>query len=181
MARKNQRILKLEAVLKVTSSLALCDGFFHNWYFPKPTIVCVFIIYHQTREIALVAIAMTPCREFVRQQLIEFGEQPLKGKCVSLPRWNQFGPVSTERVVPEIYLFGGLGKKPQFVMIYKCALQIKYTVAAIMRPKFENQYDSVRNASFSISHGVGIDTGTVLAVRAGARGDNDLIWIGRST
>ena len=63
----------------------------------------------------------------------------------------------------------------------KCALQIKYTVAAIMRPKFENQYDSVRNASFSISHGVGIDTGTVLAVRAGARGDNDLIWIGRST
>ena len=34
-----------------------------------------FIIYHQTREIAHVAIAMTPCREFVRQQLIEFGEQ----------------------------------------------------------------------------------------------------------
>ena len=33
------------------------------------------IIYHQTREIAHVAIAMTPCREFVRQQLIEFGEQ----------------------------------------------------------------------------------------------------------
>ena len=34
-----------------------------------------FIIYHQTREIAHVAIAMTPCREFVRQQLIEFGEK----------------------------------------------------------------------------------------------------------
>ena len=29
----------------------------------------------QTREIAHVAIAMTPCREFVRQQLIEFGEK----------------------------------------------------------------------------------------------------------
>ncbi len=34
-----------------------------------------FIIYHRTREIAHVAITMNPCREFVRQQLIEFGEQ----------------------------------------------------------------------------------------------------------
>ena len=62
----------------------------------------------------------------------------------------------------------------------KCALQIEYTVSQMIRPKFENKYDSVRNARFSISHGVGIDTGTVLAVRAGARGDNDLIWIGRA-
>lgn len=62
----------------------------------------------------------------------------------------------------------------------KCALQITYTVTKIIRPKFEKKYDSVKNASFSISHGVGIDTGTVLAVRAGARGDNDLIWIGRA-
>jgi len=62
----------------------------------------------------------------------------------------------------------------------KCALQIKYTVNSIIRPKFEGKYDSVKNADFEISHGVGIDTGTVLAVRAGARGDNDLIWIGRA-
>lgn len=62
----------------------------------------------------------------------------------------------------------------------KCALQIKYTVQQIIRPKFENKYDSVKNASFTISHGVGVDSGTVLAVRAGARGDNDLIWIGRA-
>ncbi len=62
----------------------------------------------------------------------------------------------------------------------KCGLQIKHTVKDIIRPKFENKYDSVKNASFMISHGVGIDTGTVLAVRAGARGDNDLIWIGRA-
>jgi len=34
-----------------------------------------FIIYHRTREIAHVAITMNPGREFVRQQLIEFGEQ----------------------------------------------------------------------------------------------------------
>ncbi|EMS79882.1 adenylate/guanylate cyclase domain-containing protein [Desulfotignum phosphitoxidans] len=62
----------------------------------------------------------------------------------------------------------------------KCALQIKYTVQEIIKPKFENQYDSVKKASFSISHGIGVDSGTVLAVRAGARGNNDLIWIGRA-
>jgi uridylate cyclase len=62
----------------------------------------------------------------------------------------------------------------------KCALQIKHVVQKIIRPKFENTYDPVKNASFTIGHGTGIDTGTVLAVRAGARGDNDLIWIGRA-
>ena len=62
----------------------------------------------------------------------------------------------------------------------KCALQIKYTVKDIIRPKFESKYDSVRSATFTISHGVGVDTGTVLTVRAGARGDNDLIGIGRA-
>jgi len=62
----------------------------------------------------------------------------------------------------------------------KCGLQIKYAVRKIIRPKFEAKYESVRNASFKISHGVGIDTGAVLAVRAGVRGDNDLIWIGRA-
>lgn len=61
-----------------------------------------------------------------------------------------------------------------------CALQIKYTVQQIIRPKFEAKYGSVKNASFTIGHGVGVDSGTVLAVRAGARGDNDLIWIGRA-
>jgi hypothetical protein len=32
-----------------------------------------FIIYHRTRQIAHVAVTRNPCREFVRQQLIEFG------------------------------------------------------------------------------------------------------------
>ena len=62
----------------------------------------------------------------------------------------------------------------------KCALNIKYAVVQIIRPKFEKKYDAVKNASFKIDHGVGVDTGTVLAVRAGARGSNDLIWIGRA-
>lgn len=62
----------------------------------------------------------------------------------------------------------------------KCALQINYVVKEIIRPKFENSYNSVKDASFKIEHGCGVDTGIVLTVRAGARGDNDLIWIGRA-
>lgn len=62
----------------------------------------------------------------------------------------------------------------------RCALNIKYVVTKIIRPKFENNYDQVKNASFKIDHGVGVDTGTVLAVRGGVRGNNDLIWIGRA-
>jgi class 3 adenylate cyclase len=60
----------------------------------------------------------------------------------------------------------------------KCALNIKWAVDLI-REKFELNYESVRDASFKIRHGVGVDTGTVLAVRGGVRGANDLIWIGR--
>lgn len=60
-----------------------------------------------------------------------------------------------------------------------CALQIKWALDKI-REKFETSYESVRSASFSIRHGVGVDTGTALAVRGGIRGTNDLIWIGRA-
>ncbi|WP_286823968.1 MULTISPECIES: adenylate/guanylate cyclase domain-containing protein [unclassified Idiomarina] len=62
----------------------------------------------------------------------------------------------------------------------RCALHINYVVNDLIKTKFENKYESVRNASFGIRHGVGVDTGTVLTVRAGARGSNDLIWIGRA-
>ena len=62
----------------------------------------------------------------------------------------------------------------------KCALQIKWTVRSVIRDRFETAYESVRKLGFPIAHGVGIDTGTVLMVRAGARGDNDLISIGRA-
>lgn len=61
----------------------------------------------------------------------------------------------------------------------KCALHIKWAVDRI-RENFEANYVSVKNASFKIRHGVGVDTGAVLAVRGGVRGTNDLIWIGRA-
>ena len=62
----------------------------------------------------------------------------------------------------------------------KCALQIKHVVENAIKPKFENKYDTVRNASFTINYGVGIDTGTVFSVRGGVRGANDIIWIERA-
>lgn len=60
----------------------------------------------------------------------------------------------------------------------KCGLQINYSVNKIIKEMFEKHYSTVENASFKISQGVGIDTGEVIAVRAGARGDNDLVWVG---
>lgn len=62
----------------------------------------------------------------------------------------------------------------------ECGLQIKYVVRKVIKAKFEAAYDTVKDLDFSIAHGVGIDAGTVLIVRAGARGDNDLISIGRA-
>lgn len=62
----------------------------------------------------------------------------------------------------------------------KCALQINWTVRRVIKPKFEKEYDTVRKLSFPIAHGVGIDTGEILIVRAGARGENDMISIGRA-
>jgi adenylate cyclase len=74
-------------------------------------------------------------------------------------------------------VFTGATKETNAV---KCALQINYAVTQVIKPKFENQYNPVKSASFSIQHGVGIDTGTILTVRAGSHGNNDLIWIGRA-
>jgi adenylate cyclase len=62
----------------------------------------------------------------------------------------------------------------------KCALNINYAVLKVIRPKFERKYQSVREAGFRIQHCTGVDTGEVLIVRAGARGSNDLISIGRA-
>lgn len=62
----------------------------------------------------------------------------------------------------------------------KCAFDIAWAVDKVIRPKFEGKYDSVKNADFKITHGTGIDVGTVYVVRAGARGSNDLVSIGRA-
>ena len=62
----------------------------------------------------------------------------------------------------------------------KTALKINYAVAKLIRPRVEAQYPSLAEAGFVLNHATGIDTGKILAVRAGMRGSNDLVWIGRA-
>ena len=62
----------------------------------------------------------------------------------------------------------------------RAALKINYFVKRVLGPKLATQFVSLQQAGFEISHCTGIDSGTVIAVRAGVRGTNDLVWIGRS-
>jgi uridylate cyclase len=62
----------------------------------------------------------------------------------------------------------------------KCALQIKYATDEILRPRVEKKYPTLAANGFKIAHASGVDTSSVLAVRAGMRDANDLIWIGRA-
>lgn len=62
----------------------------------------------------------------------------------------------------------------------KCALQIEWVMVHVLRPKLTEYFSSLRTAGFQVSHATGVDASRVLAVRAGARGNNDLVWIGRA-
>jgi len=62
----------------------------------------------------------------------------------------------------------------------RCALKMNYTVHKIIEPKITDYFTSMKESAFSISHCVGVDTSPIFAVRAGQRGSNDLIWIGRA-
>jgi adenylate cyclase len=61
----------------------------------------------------------------------------------------------------------------------KCSFAIAYSVTQLIRPRFEEKYDTVKNAGFKIEHATGVDTGTVFVVRGGIYGSNDLISIGK--
>ena len=62
----------------------------------------------------------------------------------------------------------------------KSALQINHAVLKIIKPRLVEHFASVRDSGFEIRHGVGVDTSSILAVRAGVRGSNDLVWVGRA-
>ncbi len=62
----------------------------------------------------------------------------------------------------------------------KCALKMNHVVSKIIEPMVKQYFTSVNEAGFSISHCAGIDTSTILVVRAGQRGSNDLVWVGRA-
>lgn len=62
----------------------------------------------------------------------------------------------------------------------KCALRINWMFSKVLRPRFEAKYKALRDGSFHLAQGTGIDVSDVLVVRSGIRNNNDLIWIGRA-
>lgn len=60
----------------------------------------------------------------------------------------------------------------------KCALNINWVFTKVIEPKFKAKYDSLNQRT--LGHCVGVDTSEVLVVRAGIRGSNDLVWVGRA-
>lgn len=61
-----------------------------------------------------------------------------------------------------------------------CALKMNYVTTKIITPRINDYFTSLREAGFQISHCVGVDTSPVMAIRAGQRGSNDLVWVGRA-
>lgn len=62
----------------------------------------------------------------------------------------------------------------------RCALEIDSVVYHQLDPKAKEHFKSIREADFRITHGVGLDVSAVSVVRAGAKGTNDLVWVGRA-
>jgi len=62
----------------------------------------------------------------------------------------------------------------------RCALKMNYVVDQILRPKAETQFPSLKTKGFVIDHCVGIARSEVFIVRAGVRGDNDLVFVGQA-
>lgn len=61
-----------------------------------------------------------------------------------------------------------------------CAREIDWMVEYVLNPKANAKFLSVSKNDIKIRHCVGIDTSSAVAVRAGIRNSNDLIWIGRA-
>lgn len=59
----------------------------------------------------------------------------------------------------------------------KSALKINWAVNNIIEPAKKKQYS---NTKYVMKHVVGIDSTKIFAVRAGIRGSNDIVWIGRA-
>jgi len=57
------------------------------------------------------------------------------------------------------------------------ALKLNYAINKILNPALQEQWNDLK---WTMSHGVGIDTGEAMIVRGGVRGDNDLVSIGRA-
>ena len=90
----------------------------------------------------------------------------------------------------EVRSFNGDGVLVAFVGDRKCnhavkaAMQMKYFCQVVLKPKtYAYLKDNVKLDTTLFDYGIGIDTGTILVVRGGIRGDNnnDLVWVGDAT
>lgn len=59
----------------------------------------------------------------------------------------------------------------------RAALGINWAVHEVLRPKFDAKWPTLKD-DYLLKHGVGVDTGEALIVRAGVRNNNDLVSIG---
>lgn len=61
-----------------------------------------------------------------------------------------------------------------------CALCMATAMHEILNPQVGAYISRLGHTAPRLSHGVGIDTGRVFAVRAGIYGRNDIVWVGRA-
>lgn len=62
----------------------------------------------------------------------------------------------------------------------RCALKINWAFLNLLVPKLIAKYPTLSSDSFKLAHCTGVDTSEILAVRAGLRNNNDLVWVGRA-
>lgn len=62
----------------------------------------------------------------------------------------------------------------------RCAREIFWMIENYLAPHATKEFQSIKNNEIVIRQCVGVDTGTAIAVRAGIRNNNDLVWIGRA-
>jgi class 3 adenylate cyclase len=62
----------------------------------------------------------------------------------------------------------------------RAALAINYYVSQVLKSRFASDFPETVAAGWSISHGIGIDSGDALIVRGGVRNNNDLVSIGQA-
>lgn len=59
----------------------------------------------------------------------------------------------------------------------RCGLKINHAVTQIVNPALKSQY---KDSTLVVKQVIGIDTSSIRAARTGARGDNDIVWVGRA-
>jgi len=82
-----------------------------------------------------------------------------------------------------LVVFIGENKRTNSV---KAALQMSWFAKNVLKPKLDNVFQNnqtLNNQSIEFNFGIGIDTGKILVIKGGIRGDNnnDLVWVGNAT